>query len=241
MDNTTKFVTAENSDPAAFLYLDTETTGLGLEDQVTEVAWCSPNKAAEAYFLPHTRLPNVWIINNTDYLTRIFPATKSKLSYVAQALRVYCERLKCLAGASTVHLVGACPAFDDRMLRRSLFDPLGEEPPWSHRLIDIETAVAYHFGFSTPRSLRDTRVLLGLAGENSAPHTAGADAYEVLELHQALLVLQKTSELQMPIAKHNEWYSTLWEHLRSREFSPADANRLIGSILARTREGGKTR
>jgi hypothetical protein len=226
-----------------FLYLDTETTGLGPKDQVTEVAWCVSGDSflPRQFFMHHHQLPNEWVINNTDYVTRVFPGEKSTKSEIYHTLASDVAFLKERYQTTVIHLVGACPGFDDRMLRRSLFEPLSiDEPPWSHRLVDIELVIATYFYQEMPLSLKESRQLLGMEGENPAPHTALADAKEVRDMHTAILT---------KLSNHNVRYSASQQaqnnsmnraeeiitRMRGAEFTYKDSLNVINYLIQRTR------
>lgn len=162
-----------------YLFCDIETTGLvaGV-DEPTEIAWILDDGTERHFIVEHRRLPNDWVLRETDYLQRIALAPKTALADVLAALRADC--------ADETYLVGACPAFDDRFLRLA-FAAIGHtEPPYSYHVIDVEAVAMGALGHDKPCSLKDLRAALGIAGENPAAHTALSDAREVKLIWDAL-------------------------------------------------------
>lgn len=179
-----------------YLFLDLETTGLDTAvDEITEAAWILDDGTEHHFFVEHTRLPNEWVLKETDYLTRILPASKTSLYKVlfllsreSDAERLVPTSYGTIKGIpQTTYLVGANPAFDDRFLRSALrrsnvTDGWGAqmtEMPYHYHLIDIEAVVMGALGLAIPPKLKECRSLLGLPGANEAPHSALSDAREV--------------------------------------------------------------
>lgn len=163
------------------VFLDIETTGLDVEkDQITEIAWITYDYGQRVQLVQHDRLPNDWVLRHTDYLTRIAPVTKEPLDQVLSWLRYDIERV---STTEPVYLVGACPAFDDRFLRKAY----GEgKVPYHYHVIDIEAMAMGSLGLDFSPSLKDLRGLLGIEGQNEAPHHALADALEVKVIYEAI-------------------------------------------------------
>lgn len=175
---------------ARFIFLDLETTGLDSRyDQITEAAWITEMDIARHFIVKHDRLPHDWVLENTDYLTRIAPAkNKVLLGEVCMQLVRTVSELKHAALVedgdqhASVHVVGACPAFDDRFLRKSFQGNV----PYHYHVIDIEAMAMGALGHREPFSLKELRGALGIPGENPAAHTALADAREVKIIWDAL-------------------------------------------------------
>ena len=171
-----------------YIFLDLETTGLEAgADQITEAAWITDDQfgrpVVRQFFVEHDRLPNRWVLENTDYLTRIALAPKTPLQDVLVALHEDCARVPGIPA----YLVGACIAFDDRHLRSAYKRLWGEaEPPYHYHVIDIEAMAFGLLGLSDMPSLKVLREKLGIAGENPAAHTALADAQEVRLIFDAI-------------------------------------------------------
>lgn len=165
-----------------FIFLDLETTGLEAGvDQITEAAWILPDGTERQFLVEHTRLPNKWVLKNTDYLTRIAPAFKNGLNSVLWVLETDCMNL--VKENDPVYIVGACPAFDDRFLRAAYGN---KGVPYHYHVIDVEAMAFGALGLPDMPSLKHLREALGIPGENEAAHTALADAREVKLIFDAL-------------------------------------------------------
>lgn len=161
-----------------YLYLDLETTGLdrGI-DQITECAALTSHGEMLHAYVKHDRLPCEWVLDRTDYVQRILGAEKTSVESVLLRIKYLCD--------DETYLVGANPAFDHAFLERE-YRSRGWVVPYRFRLIDIEAMVMACYGLSAPPALKDCRAILGLAGQNDAPHTAMADANEVRVVFEAL-------------------------------------------------------
>jgi DNA polymerase III epsilon subunit-like protein len=162
---------------ARYVFLDIETTGLEPYDQITECAFINHEGEEKCWAVRHDRLPSPWVLENTDYLTRIVSAPKISRFDLAGHLRAACD--------AETHLVGAGPAFDDRFLR-TLYKSLNISVPWSHRLIDVETMAMAIFHLDRPPALKDIRGLLGLPPATAPAHNALNDAREAKLVFEAM-------------------------------------------------------
>jgi DNA polymerase III epsilon subunit-like protein len=206
------------SERPRFIYLDIETTGLDFErDEITEVAWILDDGTERQFFIEHRASPSGWVLQNTDYSTRIKPASKVPVSAALDVLAADCMALK------TPYLVGACIAFDDRFLRRANDGAWAAEAPYHYHVLDIEAVAMGATGAAFPGSLKDLRAALGIAGQNEAEHSALSDAREVKTIHDALLALRGKADA--PRGLRSEAYAFMaalvrldaWSFQRNRD------------------------
>jgi oligoribonuclease (3'-5' exoribonuclease) len=165
----------------AYLFLDIETTGMDSRvDQITELAWIleAPDMPEQTRWshaiVEHYRLPTPWVLEKTDYLTRILPAPKTPLDAAMTRLVGSCHSWA--PSGRAVHLVGCNPSFDDSFLKRQPFRNY-----YSHRLIDVECLVMNWMDLTAPVSRRECSEMMGLPASTD-PHTAMGDTREVREL-----------------------------------------------------------
>ena len=171
---------------AGYVFLDLETTGLTSEDEITEAAWLTyfPGSpiAVRSMFVEHERRPSQWVIENTDYCSRILPAigTWVSLGSMLKTLELDCQALR-EAGASEVYLVGSNIAFDDGFLVRALQEVgpyllRGVERPYHYHLIDVETLAMAWDGLKVPPHTKDLLRLRDVEEPPGQPHQALYDA-----------------------------------------------------------------
>lgn len=185
--------------PMRYIFLDIETTGLNFEkDQITEIAWIRDTGEERSCIIDHDRRPNQWVVENTDYVERILKAENSyPLWMVLDALSRDCVEMKRASShinhnipLSNIYMVGRCPAFDDRFLRKAYATynkRLGNsETPYHDKVIDIEAMALGKLGLDRMPSLNKLRKLLGIPGDNEPAHRALDDAREVKIIFEAL-------------------------------------------------------
>ena len=173
------------------VFLDTETTGLSLADDVWEFAAIRrEGDGAPDYplhlFIEHdaakaAELPDSFradLESRFDPLVAISPRDAARL--IAHALRPGTDGAK-------AHVVGAVPNFDTERLAL-LLRAHGLEPAWHHHLIDVETlAVGYRYGasdrmripkkgFSLPWDSDALSRSVGIEPDAARRHTAMGDA-----------------------------------------------------------------
>lgn len=180
---------------ADLCFLDTETTGLTLDDDVWEIAAVrrSPDGSVllrQQMFVEHDRekaerLPEPFL---SDYRARYDPDVA--VSTLSAARRIHVAT----AGA---HVVGAVPSFDTERLAL-LLDRYAFEPEWHYHLIDVEIlAVGYLANsggqFTSWHSIEppwDSEVLsraVGVDPEQFARHTAMGDVEWAQAIFDAIM------------------------------------------------------
>ncbi|GAB6937092.1 hypothetical protein ACQP60_18875 [Isoptericola variabilis] len=126
---------------APLVFLDTETTGLALDDDIWEFAAIRRNPRGDDYelhmFIQHdtnkcARLPESFL---TDHLRR-FPAHDRAWTRRTAAAAIHAF-LEPHPVHGPVHVVGAVPNFDTERLAR-LLDEHDLTPPWHYHLINVE-------------------------------------------------------------------------------------------------------
>jgi hypothetical protein len=133
---------------SALVFLDTETTGLGLDDDIWEFAAIrrepDGSESTMQTFIDHDEtlaadLPEPF---HGDYLQRFDRVWSLSQSLFADVLdELFRDR---------PHVIGAVPSFDTERLAR-LLTRYGYRPSWHYHLIDVETlAVGYLAGKGEP-------------------------------------------------------------------------------------------
>jgi Exonuclease len=169
---------------SALVFLDTETTGLSLDDDIWEFAAIrrEPDGREETchLFIHHdtdkcVRLPKEF---RDDHRKR-YPGNVG-----AYTPREAAERIAKLFGDDRPHVVGAVPNFDTERLHVLLseWDVLGPDLPWHYHLIDVEAlAVGYLSGLAReyPGSRAADVLAKGLPWDSDA--VAGAVGVEITD------------------------------------------------------------
>lgn len=125
---------------APLVFLDTETTGLGLEDPIWEIGLIRREtdgaETVHHFFVEHDpsaagQLPEKY---RADHDTRYGAA---ELVWAPDQLWVVLAYLlrPCPETGARAHVVGCCPWFDTTRISLQL---LAEDEPWHHHLIDVE-------------------------------------------------------------------------------------------------------
>jgi oligoribonuclease (3'-5' exoribonuclease) len=164
--------------PPAHVFFDLETTGLDSErDVITEIGYIFDDTERH-FYVPFDGFPSLWVARNTVAFEIQTPTCT--LQRALRELFKDCLELS-QGGSRDVYLVGACPAFDDRFLRKVF-----REVPYHYHLIDVEAVAMGAFGWDTPKPLRHLREALCIPGANAKPHDALEDAREVKIIWDAL-------------------------------------------------------
>lgn len=194
---------------SALVFLDTETTGLSLDDDIWEFAAVRREDGEERelhLFIEHNhakcgRLPDAF---RTDHDARFPSACSGRVTTRAQACREITEFI----GIDKAHIVGAVPNFDTERLLLMFkveWPNWPDRPFWHHHLIDVENlAVGYlagraeHEGY-TPIALPwDSNELsrqVGVEPEQFERHTAMGDVRWAMAIYDAITDPAVTAEV----------------------------------------------
>ncbi|GAC1547099.1 MAG: hypothetical protein NVS2B17_31040 [Candidatus Velthaea sp.] len=185
------------TDEYAMVFVDLETTGLDHErDAITEMAWVYDHDeedgitvtVEEHRYARYDGFPSLWSAAHTDALdpAPLSPSRGRRCARqpIEEILTAFFSQMLTLSRAGTrpIYLAGACPAFDDRFLRKHF-----REVPYHYHVIDVEAQAMGVLGLPVPQSLGKLRAALGIAGENEHPHNALADALEARVIYEACL------------------------------------------------------
>lgn len=176
---------------SGLVFMDTETTGLSLDDDIWEFAAVrreeDGSETAHHLFIEHdtkkcARLPESFRV---DHQAR-FPACGS--SNVVSQPRAAVLIADVFMGKP--HVVGAVPNFDTERIAR-LLRRYNREPFWHYHLIDVESlAVGYLAAKGNPIELPWDSDVLSLACDVEPPtverHTAMGDARWAMALYDAI-------------------------------------------------------
>ena len=180
---------------APIVALDVETTGLGVDDQVWEVAWIirGPDGVEDGhrYFVRHDTarargLPEAF---RADHAARYDALWALGADLVADQ---FAADLRTDPGGPRPHIVGLSPQFDTAILGR-WFAALQIPVPWSHHLIDVRTLAVGHLAASgvvvpPPWSSDAISTSLGVAPPGpGVRHTAMGDARWALDMYDAVM------------------------------------------------------
>lgn len=163
-----------------FCYLDTETTGLSLENHdVWEIAYAFDDELITYGTVAHNlTMADPEALKIGDYYERGGPlATVEGGFYFEQKLlkRLHAEKPT---------LVGANPSFDAYRLSKRW----GGEQPWKHRMLDVCVYAMGPLNWDEPRGLYDTAAALRSLGFDvpEPSHTAAGDVEATRQVHRAI-------------------------------------------------------
>ncbi len=182
---------------AKYVFLDVETTGLDpYVDEGTEGGLVYEDARDEGvsqlfeeqWFVEHRRLPDEYILKHMDYVQRIMLGAP-KIPLSATVIRLNHAFMQSSAYANEdpeldpkwqgKYLVAATPQFAAGLLR-AIYHHCGlTKVPWDYHLIDVQAMAMGVLGLPKPPRLKEMRLLLGIPGQNPAPHSALSDAKEV--------------------------------------------------------------
>lgn len=180
---------------APLCFLDTETTGLALDDDIWEIAAIrrEPDGSEETLhlFVEHSyaRCHNLPKAFRADHAQR-WPEEESTSRHAAARAVLEFTR-----GA---HIVGAVPNFDTERLARLCLGHLGEgegKPAWHYHLIDVEAlTVGYLSGRCSlmmhcppPWKSDDLSRAIGVDPDKFARHTAMGDVQWAMAIYDKVM------------------------------------------------------
>jgi len=190
---------------APLVFLDTETTGLSLDDDIWEFAGIrrDPDGGEDVLhlFIDHDwkkcrELPASF---RADHLAR-FPGHDQSESRNKAAHRIF-DFLYPTIDGERVHVVGAVPNFDTERLSRLIRSEIGAHTrdPWHHHLIDVENlavgwlaAIAHDQGDATaipvlPWDSDDLSRAVGVEPPTDERHTAMGDARWAMAVYDRVI------------------------------------------------------
>ena len=184
---------------APLVFLDTETTGLALTDDIWEFAGIrrEPDGSDETLhlFIEHdekkcAHLPPAFL---ADHLRR-FPGHKQETPLARAAIEI--ARFLAKRESGKPHIVGCVPNFDTERIAIMLVNR-GCAPEWHHHLIDAENlAVGYLAGGARtglvslpdlPWSSDDLSRAVGIEPPTTERHTAMGDAFWAMRVYDLVM------------------------------------------------------
>lgn len=180
------------------VFLDTETTGLTLTDDIWELAAIrredDGTETTLHLFIEHEEnkcrdLPESF---RADHYER-FPSHGRETSKRDAAWAIY-RFIQPSFSAERPHVVGAVPNFDTERLARMFRTVIDQiKVPWHHHLIDVEAlAVGYLAGLrlplpALPWDSNDLSAAVGVDPTKYARHTAMGDAEWARDIYDAVI------------------------------------------------------
>lgn len=177
--------------PTAYLFLDTETTGVMQHDQAWQVAYLLETDDQKVisegnYLVRHSVPPSPWTLANTKYaehlghnrlLLRIYTMHEI-VRYLEGQFRLFAQQYE----DGRIQLVGFNPQFDENMILKEVQWDVPPPAPgivpiwWSHRHISIGTLAMQDKKLRYPASTQDTCELYNI---DYVAHEAHDAAYDV--------------------------------------------------------------
>lgn len=157
------------------LFLDTETTGLGLEHDIWEIAYAIGEGPISSLVVNHS-------LRNADPKALEMNGYRER-GYVDFIDSEWDEQnLKKWFSGKTI--VGANPAFDAYRLAQRW-----GQAPWHYRLVDVEAMAVPIFGLVKPLGLRGLVEKINASGFDVPlnDHSAAGDVATVREVYKALM------------------------------------------------------
>jgi hypothetical protein len=190
---------------SALVFMDTETTGLSLTDDIWEFAAVRRNEdgtESELHmFLEHdankcAQLPEKF---RDDHMRR-FPPSHGGVEWASgvypkdRAGRAIVNFFRVASGEPKPHVVGAVPNFDTE--RVNLLLPNYERDPWHYHLIDVESLAVGalvarrlqgHVDLSLPWDSDELSTAVGVVPTQFERHTAMGDVRWAMAIYDAVM------------------------------------------------------
>ena len=180
----------------SLVFLDTETTGLDLDDDIWEFAGIRRDldgaQTELHLFIEHDaekadlHLPEKFLADHDARFDAEHAVSRTDAARLIHRLLLPSD------DGTKVHVVGAVPSFDTERLAL-LLDGAGFIPPWHHHLIDVEAlAVGFLEGtqprYRTPLPWNSDGLSrrLGVEPPTAGRHTAMGDALWAMSLYDAV-------------------------------------------------------
>jgi hypothetical protein len=180
---------------SALVFMDTETTGLSLEDDIWEFAAVRREEdgtESELHlFIEHdpnkcARLPESFRADHGQRFPSACSGRVDSRSYAANVIANFTQ--------NKAHIVGAVPNFDTERLTMLLRDHGGRKPEWHYHLIDVETLAigALVSGGTAVELPWDSDAISNLVGVHvriEERHTAMGDVRWAMQIYDAVMDL----------------------------------------------------
>jgi hypothetical protein len=179
---------------APLVFMDTETTGLSLDDDIWEFAAIrrEPDGAEMEFhmFIEHSRAKceRLPISFRDDHYGRY-------LDHKAYTQKEACSLIADIFRSGKPHVIGAVPNFDTERIAKMCRDVDEFLPQWHYHLIDVENlAVGWlardgrgHLNMAPPWDSNELSKAVGVAPERFDRHTAMGDVRWAMAIYDAVM------------------------------------------------------
>ena len=167
------------------VFLDTETTGLSLDDEIWEFAAIrrdgnSGHEETVQFFIEHDR-------KRCAQLPEKFRADHYNRFLDHQALDRESAALRMRDITARAHVVGAVPNFDTERIAIQLAS-FNLKPFWHYHLIDVENLIAGRLAIAPPWDSDELSRKIGVDPDRFERHTALGDAMWAREIYDVCTV-----------------------------------------------------
>lgn len=179
---------------APLVFMDTETTGLSLDDDIWEFAAVrrepDGSETELHMFIEHSREKCAALPSNfrSDHYDRYLDHRAHTKAQAASAMFHFTREKD---GTGKPHIVGAVPNFDTERVARTL--ALSNLPPgWHYHLIDVENLAAGYLAatldtFAPPWDSNDLSMGVGVDPNQFERHTAMGDVRWAMAIYDAVM------------------------------------------------------